>query len=345
MKKLLFTVFTILGGYLIAQDIHFSQVYMTPMELNPANAGTEYNIRAILNYRTQWSSVTTPYVSMMGSYDMNFKKRASKTGFWAGGIFFYNDKAGDSKLTQNHANLAMAYHVYLNDKSTLGVGAQAGYLQRSTSTDNLQWGSQYDGYAYNPNLSTGENLSGTYVVGAPDFATGLTYTYRNGEKYMTGNNQLLVIAGLSVQHLNKPQYDYQNIVNDPLYYRWVGHVNTMIGIPNSSVSLAPNLVYLHQGSLNEILAGTNFIYKIKESSKYTGNMKGASAGIGVFYRVKDAFVVTGILEIANYTFGVSYDLNTSDLNQASKSYGAFEISLRYAYPNPFGSSKARARFK
>ena len=58
----------------MAQDIHFSQANMTPLLINPANAGSEYTIRGILNYRSQWGSVSSPFVSMMAAYDMNFKK-------------------------------------------------------------------------------------------------------------------------------------------------------------------------------------------------------------------------------------------------------------------------------
>jgi len=328
-----------------AQDIHFSQTYMTPLELNPANAGTEYDVRGILNYRTQWSSVSTaPFVTMMAAYDMNFKKASSKTGYFAGGIFLFKDKAGDSKMNQTNANLAVAYHVNLDDKNTLGLGVQGGYFQRKVDLNNLKWGNQYDGFNYNAQISTGESI-GNYAVAAPDFASGLTWTYRKGERYMTGNNQVLIIAGLSIQHINKPKTEYQAIIDDPLYYRWVGHTTGIIGIPNTKISILPSAVFLHQGSLNEVLVGANFAYRFKEASKYTGNLKGGTIGFGAEYRLNDAFIITSYLEIANYTIGFSYDLNTSNLSNASKSNGGFEISLRYVHPSPFSQGRSASRFK
>ena len=41
-----------------AQDIHFSQFYMSPLNLNPALTGImNCNMRVSSNYRNQWSSV------------------------------------------------------------------------------------------------------------------------------------------------------------------------------------------------------------------------------------------------------------------------------------------------
>ena len=285
-----------------------------------------------------------PFATMMAGYDMNFKKSNSKTGFFAGGIFLYSDKAGASKMNQTNINLSLAYHVYLNDHNTLGLGIQGGYFQRSMDFSNLKWGAQYDGYNYDASLATGEASGSKLTTSAPDFASGLTWTYKKGERYMTGNDQVLIVSGVSIQHINKPKTQLQAIVDDPLYYRWVGHTTAIIGIPNSPLSILPAAVYLHQGSLNEIMVGANIAYKFKEASKYTGNLKGGSIGIGAEYRLQDAFILTSFIEISSYTIGLSYDLNTSGLSDASKSFGAFEIALRYVHPSPFSKGRSRSRF-
>ena len=56
-----------------AQDIHFSQMQYAPITLNPALAGASHDMQAILNYKTQWKSVATPYNTINASYDMRFK--------------------------------------------------------------------------------------------------------------------------------------------------------------------------------------------------------------------------------------------------------------------------------
>jgi len=132
-------------------------------------------------------------------------------------------------------------------------------------------------------------------------------------------------------------------VPDQLYYRWIWHGNAIIGL-NESFSILPYAFYSRQGSLSEIMFGSNVLYTFKQASKYTKNEKGMAAGGGVFYRWNDALILSVLLEYSNYTFGFSYDINISSLQSASNKKGAFEISLRYVYPNPFGGVKARSRF-
>ncbi len=110
------------------QDIHFSQFYMSPLTQNPAMAGANYDMQALVNYKDQWQSVATPYKTMAGSFDMRFNKKNPKKGFLAAGINLYNDRAGDSKMGTMQANLNIAYHVRLNDYNTLGAGLQGGFV-------------------------------------------------------------------------------------------------------------------------------------------------------------------------------------------------------------------------
>ena len=75
MRKILLSLFAFLivthtATPLLAQDIHFSQFWMSPLIQNPANAGGEEDIRAILNYRDQWKSIGTPYKTFNASFDM-----------------------------------------------------------------------------------------------------------------------------------------------------------------------------------------------------------------------------------------------------------------------------------
>jgi type IX secretion system PorP/SprF family membrane protein len=346
ITRLLLAITVILGiNTAKGQDIHFSQFYMTPLKLNPALAGAEYDIRGFMNYRNQWKSVTTPFVTYMASYDMNFANQKNKTGFWAAGISAFSDKAGDSRMVTNQMNLSGAYHVYLNNNSTLGLGVQAGFFQRSVDMTELQWGSQYNGLTYDPSLSTGESASGMENFMKPDFSTGINYSFRKSEHYTTANDQILINTGISIQHANKPGYNYQEVNFDKLHFRWVGHFNALIGIPNTLFSAQPGILFMQQGGNREFLLGSNILYKFKEESKYTGYVKGGTMSLGLFYRNRDAFVITSMMEFANYAIGISYDINSSYLKTESSGRGAFELALRYVLPSPFGNApKSRSRF-
>src|ERR1051325_5981967 len=41
-----------------AQDIHFSQYNLTPLAINPAQAGAYKTIEVIANYKSQWTSIS-----------------------------------------------------------------------------------------------------------------------------------------------------------------------------------------------------------------------------------------------------------------------------------------------
>lgn len=327
-----------------AQDIHFSQANMTPLLINPANAGSEYTIRGILNYRSQWGSVSSPFVSMMAAYDMNFKKgKKSKTGYFAGGLYAFTDKSGYSQMKTSQVNLSAAYHININEKNTLGLGIQGGYFQRSANVESLTWGSQFDGYQYNQAFSTGESPDFTGIsFGSTDYTSGLVWTYRNQENYLSGK-KLLINSGLSMHHLNKPTIETQNIVKDNLHYRWIWHTNAIIGL-NPEFIILPYVFYSRQGSVNEVMFGTEGLYVIQQASKYTKNSKSMAIGGGAFYRWDDALIFSAIAQYDSYTLSFSYDINTSSLNNASGKQGAYEIAIRYVYPNPFGGVRSKSRF-
>ena len=85
-------------------------------------------------------------------------------------------------------------------------------------------------------------------------------------------------------------------------------------------------------------------YVLKESSKYTGNVKGSALSIGGGYRFNDAIVIAAIMELAKWKMGISYDVNISGLRDVSLGKGGFEISLILMTPNPFTKSKSEPKF-
>ena len=88
------------------QDIHFSQMRFSPLNLNPALAGAEQNLQAVINYRNQWNSVAFPFQTISGSVDWRFKEKQGGNGFLAGGVNVFNDQAGDVRMTTTNVNLS-----------------------------------------------------------------------------------------------------------------------------------------------------------------------------------------------------------------------------------------------
>jgi len=327
-----------------AQDIHFSQFYMSPLTLNPALAGATHDLDAAINYKNQWQSIAAPYKTTGASFDMRFNKKRG-TGFWAVGVNFYSDKAGDAQMGTAQANLTLAYHVFLSQYSTLGAGIQGGYAQRSINYSVLQWGNQFDGMSYNPALYSGEPLNASNSISYFDGGTGLDWNYDNtsGGASVTGNNDKIANVGIALFHVNQPNYSFYG-QGEKLYMRYVLHGDGVFSIANSNIALRPGFMYSMQGSATELYFGTLVRYMLKQGSKYTGAFKSSAISIGGYYRSGDAFVADMLIEYSNYGIGVSYDFNVSGLSSVSSGRGGMEISLRYVLPNPFSGGGSKAMF-
>src|SRR3990167_3665820 len=95
----------------ISQDIHFSQFSMSPLTLNPSLSGALNDLEININYRDQWRSVASPYKTFGVGSNLKISKKKSSKGFWAGGVNFFSDKAGDSKMGTTQGNISLAYHI------------------------------------------------------------------------------------------------------------------------------------------------------------------------------------------------------------------------------------------
>eukprot|EP01041_Mallomonas_annulata_P040073 gene40073-63899_t len=78
---------------LFAQDPTFTQFYANPIYLNPAFAGSSGCPRFNMNYRNEWPSLSSNYVTYSASYDSYFK------GISGGlGIIATHDRQGSGTI-------------------------------------------------------------------------------------------------------------------------------------------------------------------------------------------------------------------------------------------------------
>src|SRR6476619_5078783 len=115
-------VFMIQG--LRAQDPHFSQFFEAPLLRNPSLAGIfAGDIRVQGVYRSQWGSVTTPFVN--GSFNAEFKQPIGNSDdFITTGLQVLYDRAGATALTTTNVLPALNYHKSLsgNKSKYLSLG-------------------------------------------------------------------------------------------------------------------------------------------------------------------------------------------------------------------------------
>lgn len=330
MKKKLLVLLTVSGSVLSAQDIHFSQFNLTPLQLNPATAGGLSGLQGSLNYKTQWGSVGYPYRTYSASFDAALgHKKEKRKGFFGLGAFFYNDKAGDAKMSTLQGNLNAAYHIRLSGRSNLGLGAFYGFAQRSASFGALKWESQFVNGSYSASNPSGESAGNAFMQ--QDLGAGLFWTLRKGDMYMTSNDHVHIDVGLAYTHI-LPMPNSFGGSGDILYSKYVGHFWMSKGIKNSKIALQPSVLFFLQGPQSELNFGLDIKYQLKEHSKVTGYEKGTSLYFGLHHRLLDALVLNAMIEYDSYTFGVSYDVNVSELTNATFGRGGFEVVFRYRDP-------------
>ena len=340
IKQIVILAFAIsLQAKLNAQDFHFSQFRETPMLINPAQTALNKDVRIIVNYKDQWRSVAAPFktYAISGEFAVNHKR--GKDNYLGIGLQIVRDQAGDAKIGTTLGMLSINGVLKMAEFNKLSVGIIGGIGQRSINASALQWGSQYDGANFNSAIASGEDIPKAFVY--PDFGAGIAWSYGKGEKYISANDGVKATVGLSAFHFGIPSYSYYLNSTEKLNTKIIGHASVSIGIANSNLLIIPELIFVKQGSLQEISMGSMFKFITQEESKYTKNKKPSAYSIGAHYRIGDAMIFTVMYEYSNYAIGISYDVNLSKLTSVSKSRGGLEISLRFVTPSQFSSTRSR----
>ncbi len=320
-----------------AQDIHFSQFYNSPLNLNPAMTGVmNGNIRLVGNYRNQWASVlrSNAFKTYAVSYDQ--KIPVGQYDYFGFGIGLWGDKAGTLSFGNTQAKASFSYSKrmggYRDRSHYLVIGAEAGVVQRSIDFTAALYGTQWDADAGNadPSRPSFENFSTDNIV-YMDLGAGLMW-------FTVLDDRNSFYIGASMAHLNSPEVTFRDSTafggRDDLsiYPRYTFHAGGEFMI-SDRVGIVPNLVAMFQGPNMEINPGTavKFLF-----GNYRRNYQAFS--IGAWYRLSnrfdstiysDAFILETEFEYENIGIGLSYDINVSDLNAASNGNGGFELSVIY----------------
>lgn len=324
-----------------SQDVHFSQFSQAPQWVNPALTGIfNGDIRAIVNYRDQWRSISGAgaiYQTSAFAFDAGLFKKKWKNSYLGTGLFVFKDKAGEGGMGTTQLGFSLASIIYIAEGHQLSAGIQGGYVQRSLSPSaDFRWENQFSGQKYDPSLP-GENMDySPFSYG--DVSAGVLWNFSSGGSNTFKNNMFRANAGAAYYHINQPQQKFFG--SEPLSSRLVVHAGSYVGLANSSVALLPSVFFMSQGPAAEFNIGLMVRYTLKEESKYTGIFKESALLLGGSLRAKDAFIPSLMFEFANFALGVSYDVNISALRAASAARGGMELSLRFTNPNPFSYSHA-----
>jgi type IX secretion system PorP/SprF family membrane protein len=327
---------------LTAQDVHFTQYNMSPLTLNPANAGRfEGTVRIGGIYRNQWTKILgsnqfeTPSFFVDAPIIRGFRKQD-----WVGvGLMLYQDlRTGVGYFRHGAQKLNATYHLGLNKKGTtsLAIGFQWGSESYRADEQGLLFELGYvdeNGVPRSPDFSYNSNLDGNQLVMDPvrfsTFGGGLVLTSQLN-KMMDYNIGFAVynpttprfqslLAGQSGSNPNPVPTPTPSQFDQPL--RTVAH-GTFNVKTSDRLTISPSFLYQTMAKQDEIMVQGLAGYLFDPEKDIT-----LQAGIG--YRLGDAANVLLGAKVKDLRVGLAYDINTSGLNNDTRYRGGFELAANY----------------
>lgn len=298
-----------------AQDVHFSQFTMSPLMLNPANTGAysgSYRIGGI--YRDQWAhfsnSFQTPAIYLDAPIVRGFRQQD-----WLGvGVNFFQDKAGVAGMRFGGLLISGGYHLALQKsrKDVITFGFGGGNMNRRIDLNDRDI--LLEDELKGPQGTQSMDRSGQGNVNYVDLNAGILYTrkFKNGRSFR---------AGVSVNHLNRPQYRIQGgsgqADRQPMRISFHSDVDIKL---NEKWSVTPALLFQNMSSVQEIqgqaLAG--YLFDAKKEITLHG---------GLGYRLGDAIPLIVGATWKTLRIGASWDYNVSDVTPWGN--GGFELAASY----------------
>lgn len=318
MKRLLILATAILAlnntGH--AQGMHFSQYYNAPMLLNPANTAlmseTDYRVGA--NYRSQWAKLPVPYKTMSAYADFQAFRNMNQTNWLGLGFAFYNDQAGDGKLTLTRTEGFIAYHVQMGETSMISAGISGAYGNRSVDFSAFTFDQQWNGFQFDKQTASGENYTHTQT-NYYDVSAGINYAFFPNEAFY-------LKVGVGLAHINQPKESFYGMTNT-LNMRPTANIDALLRM-RTGVILNPSVYYTTQDGASELVYGFNGSFYIGGDDKNATDLI-----LGVYNRWDESVIALFGLKWGGLKLTTSYDFTMGDPDLQSQSGGAIEFALVY----------------
>jgi len=299
----------------MAQDVRFTQLYSSPLRLNPALMGANYDMSFNVGYRSQWTTVNGGFNTGQFTYMLPvlLQDNGHKLDV---GVNVISDEQG--AFSTFDGSLAIGYSLKLTSTGHfLSASIIGGYVQNTLGTDNLIFDEQYQQGSFNDNNPNGETLLSQQASYA-DVGAGILWYYNPLEDSVKTLN---AFAGVSAFHINNPNNSYLD-GNSKLPMR----ITTIAGIKiytNGKVDFTPQIRYDDQIGPGEFSTGLYTGYTISETFRTV---------LGLWYRNSNAFAITLGLNWKNLTLGYSYDMPGAELSSGISNASVNEVTLGYKLP-------------
>ncbi len=302
-----------------AQDLHYSQFYNSPLNLNPAQVGVfSGDQRFSLSFRDQWRFVPVPWTTFSIAYDFKKYLTDDKHFLGLGGNLNY-DRQGASKMTLTGINLGASYNRSLNASNVISGGIMLGYNTRAFNVDNLTWDKQWNGVGFDPNAPSGETFNARRV-GLLEIATGVNYRWQKSERTK-------VDVGIGAFHINQPSTTFtSNNESLPMHLTFSAIGNLMLA---NQLDIQLSALNQKQEKYNETLVGGLLKFYVNQKR---GKETQVHAGVG--YRTSGSLIPTFAIQYNEWYASFSYDLDNNQFNKTTASNrGGPEFHLRYIIKN------------
>ena len=251
----------------MAQDIHFSQFYMAPLQLNPAMTGVmNCSQRIGVNYRNQWASVLRDKAFQTSQVAYDAKIPVGRYDYFGLGGSIWSDVAGSLNFRSTLLNLDFAYTKkmggYRKKASYLSMGAKVGLAQRGLNLLDAKWGSQNADGTWNPNLPSGEvnfgaNGRDNYLFA--DVSAGLLWF-----SVLDENNNFYF--GGAYDHINRANQSFTTDKTVPLLSKFTVHAGGEFQT-SDRITVLPGIVTFLQGPYLQVNGGTSMRFLLGNSKR------------------------------------------------------------------------------
>lgn len=333
MKLRLYAILAfVLGAFTVnAQDIHFSQFYASPLNLNPALTGNFngfYRISAI--YRNQYPGLTqgrpafsTPSIGA----DFSLLKDKLKNGALGVGLVFFNDQQNGKTFNNNSILASVAYNMGFGSKRQfqLGVGLQGGIAMTKMDFSQFRFADGFNpDLTYNPNYNAESFNSGNRIKGQFNAGIFTKFEFIQGMRYYMG-----------YAFNNATNYKQDYLANSPqdfrLPFRHTLHGGWEFDIKDKAV-IIPGFFFAQQAKANQINFGlTGGIHVVRDPAKR------ATLFLGLWNRLNTSnyTIIPKVgFEYKGFRAGFAYDAHLARQLKDRRNIGGampqgFEIYLTY----------------
>ena len=330
MKRVLVIFVFITSGLGLSaqQDYHFSQFFASPISYNPANTGAfEGDLRGVLNYRSQFGSVSEPYKTFGFAADAPIKltNDAYDNNFLGVGLNVVSDNAGTIDFNQLHVASSAAYAIDLGGTKEnphfISLGLQIGFLQRSMDFSNSTWETQWTGTSFNQGVASGEQYAGELTESNVSLGAGVSW-------FNAFSDNARILVGGAILHANSPSMEILGR-EDNLLRKYTGHVSMAVAPKDQSVVYYPNLFVMFQGPNRIIDIGSEIEFTLWDRTEFTDFRNNLSTNLGAYYRFEDAIYFIGRANYYDFSLGISYDFTASQLSENNNGQGGVELVIGY----------------